>query len=153
MCLQGTFPSEVRPEYITEEIVDLFSLVDNRQISVGFQSGSDKVLHEMRRGHTVEAGLNAFDLLTDHGYTPVFDFILGNPNETEEDQWATLNLIRSLGANARARLHFFMPLPGTPWAFLSPTPLFPQIHSEIGRLAKDELISGDFDRQLNFMTD
>ncbi|MHA2345326.1 MAG: TIGR04013 family B12-binding domain/radical SAM domain-containing protein, partial [Candidatus Hodarchaeales archaeon] len=148
----GTFPSEVRPEYITEDVVDLFSQVDNTQISVGFQSGSDKILQEMRRGHSVEAGLNASDLLTDHGYVPVFDFILGNPNESEDDQWATLKIIRDLGRSAQARLHYFMPLPGTPWASKKPTPLFPNVHSEIGRLAREELISGDFDRQLNFMS-
>ncbi len=149
----GTFPSEVRPEYITEDVVHLFSQVDNKQISVGFQSGSERILQEMRRGHTVEAGLTAFELLSDHGYIPIFDFILGNPNETEADQWATLTLIRDLGSKARARLHYFMPLPGTPWATELPTPLYPDISSEIGRLARDELISGDFDRQLRFIKD
>ncbi len=146
----GTFPSEVRPEYITEEVISLFSTVDNTQISVGFQSGSDKVLTNMRRGHDVTAGLHAYELLTAQGYTPNFDFILGNPNETEQDQWDTLRLMRDLGNKARVRLHYFMPLPGTPWASEKPTPLYPQVQSEIGRLAHDEIIAGDFDRQYSF---
>ncbi|PWI49261.1 B12-binding domain/radical SAM domain-containing protein [Candidatus Heimdallarchaeota archaeon B3_Heim] len=146
----GTFPSEVRPEYITEDIVSIFSSVDNTQISVGFQSGSDKILHDMRRGHTVDAGMRAYDLLTSQGYTPVFDFILGTPSETEQDQWDTLEVMRDLGRKARVRLHYFMPLPGTPWSSEKPVPLFPQVHSEIGRLAHDEILSGDFDRQYSF---
>ncbi|MHA2109681.1 MAG: TIGR04013 family B12-binding domain/radical SAM domain-containing protein, partial [Candidatus Hodarchaeales archaeon] len=146
----GTFPSEVRPEYITEDMVSIFSTVDNTQISVGFQSGSDKILQDMRRGHSVEAGLRAYDLLTSQGYTPVFDFILGTPSETEQDQWNTLDIMRELGKKARVRLHYFMPLPGTPWSSKQPVLLFPQVQSEIGRLAHDEIISGDFDRQYSF---
>ncbi len=146
----GTFPSEIRPEYITEDSISLFSMVDNSQLSVGFQSGSDKVLHDMRRGHTVEAGIHAYDLLSEHGLVPVFDFILGTPTESENDQWATLSLMRELGKKARVRLHYFMPLPGTPWATSSPIPLYPDVQSEIGRLAHDEIISGDFARQLTF---
>ena len=146
----GSFPSEVRPEYVTEDIISIFSEVDNLQLSVGFQSGSDRVLHDMRRGHNVEAGMKAYDNLTSNGFTPVFDFILGTPTELEDDQWKTLRLMRELGKKARVRLHYFMPLTGTPWANEKPAPLYPNVHSEIGRLAHDEIISGDFDRQLQF---
>ncbi|MHA1513886.1 MAG: TIGR04013 family B12-binding domain/radical SAM domain-containing protein [Candidatus Hodarchaeales archaeon] len=144
----GTFPSEVRPEYVTEDIISIFSEVDNSQLSVGFQSGSDRILRDMRRGHTVEAGMKAYDILTSNGFTPVFDFILGTPTETEADQWETLRLMRELGKKARVRLHYFMPLTGTPWANEKPAPLYPNVHSEIGRLAHDKILSGDFDRQM-----
>jgi radical SAM superfamily enzyme YgiQ (UPF0313 family) len=104
----------------------------------------------MRRGHSVESGIQAYDLLTNQGYTPVFDFILGTPTEIEQDQWDTITLMRELGQKARVRLHYFMPLPGTPWATKKPVPLYPQIQTEIGRLARDEILSGDFDRQIAF---
>lgn len=143
----GTFPSEIRPEYVTDKILALFDGVANRQISVGFQSGSDRVLSEMRRGHSVADGLHAFDLLTSHGFTPVFDFLLGVPTETIDEQWQTLRLIRKLGKKARARLHYFIPLPGTPWENSSPSSLDPYVQSEIGRLAKSEIITGAFAKQ------
>ncbi len=146
----GTFPSEVRPEYITEETVSLFDLTHNDQISVGFQSGSDRVLKDMRRGHNVEDGLIALNILSDHGYTPIFDFILGNPNESLDEQWETLNLVREMGNKAKARLHYFMPLPGTPWAELTPTPLPIEIHAEIGRLAKAEIVMGELTSQMEY---
>jgi len=149
----GTFPSEVRPEYITEDIVSLFDNLSNKQISVGFQSGSNNVLLDMRRGHTVEDGLKAHDLLTSHGLTPLFDFLLGTPSETVNDQWATLNLIRELGTKARVRLHYFMPLPGTPWVESTPVPLGRNIQAEIGRLAKAEIITGEFAKQIDFTLD
>ncbi|MFX0170778.1 MAG: TIGR04013 family B12-binding domain/radical SAM domain-containing protein [Candidatus Hodarchaeota archaeon] len=146
----GTFPSEIRPEYITDDTIELFDYVFNKQVSVGFQSGSDRILLKMRRGHSVSDGLDAFDLLTSHGLTPVFDFILGSPSETEAEQWETLHLIRELGTKARVRLHYFMPLPGTPWQDSIPTPLYPKNQIEIGRLAKDKIISGEFLRQFQF---
>lgn len=146
----GTFPSEVRPEYITESTISLLETISNEQISVGFQSGSDRVLSEMRRGHTVSDGLAAFDLLTSHGFTPVFDFILGSPSETEAEQWETLNIIREMGNKAQTRLHYFMPLPGTPWESSIPEPLYPEIQKEIGRLAKNEIVTGEFIKQYQF---
>lgn len=146
----GTFPSEVRPEYITPDILPLFDNLENKTISVGFQSGSDRVLRYMRRGHTVSDGLNAQDYLTSYGLTPLFDFLLGAPSETLEEQWETLDLIRDLGKPAQVRLHYFMPLPGTPWASSLPSPLDKSIITEIGRLARVEIITGEFAKQIQF---
>jgi B12-binding domain/radical SAM domain protein len=146
----GTFPSEIRPEYVNDATIEFFDDVFNTQISVGFQSGSDRILSEMRRGHTVSDGLDAFDLLTSHGLIPVFDFILGSPSEIEAEQWETLSLIRELGKKVRVRLHYFMPLPGTPWEKGTPAPLYPKIQKEIGRLAKDKIISGNVVKQFQF---
>ncbi|UCG01725.1 MAG: TIGR04013 family B12-binding domain/radical SAM domain-containing protein [Candidatus Heimdallarchaeota archaeon] len=143
----GTFPSEIRPEYITDKILSLFDMIANQQFSVGFQSGSDRVLKEMRRGHSVADGLQAYDLMVSQGFTPVFDFLLGVPSETKAEQWQTLSLIRELGKKAQTRLHYFMPLPGTPWKNSSPALLSPEIQSEIGRLAKSKIIMGAFAKQ------
>ncbi|UCG90502.1 MAG: TIGR04013 family B12-binding domain/radical SAM domain-containing protein [Candidatus Heimdallarchaeota archaeon] len=144
----GTFPSEIRPEYITNKTIILFDEVTNRQVSVGFQSGSDRILHEMRRGHSVADGLQAYDLLISRGLTPIFDFILGVPSETTEEQWQTLTLIRELGRKARVRLHYFIPLPSTPWENSSPAPLDSEVYSEIGRLARAKIVMGMFAKQL-----
>ncbi|MHA2225571.1 MAG: TIGR04013 family B12-binding domain/radical SAM domain-containing protein [Candidatus Hodarchaeales archaeon] len=146
----GTFPSEIRPEYVTDEILKLFDKLANRQVSVGFQSGSDRVLKNMRRGHTVDDGLQAFKIITSHGFTPIFDFLLGSPSETIEEQWQTLDLIRELGGKSKVRLHYFMSLPGTPWENSNPAPLDPDIQSEIGRLTQAEIVGGEFARQLQF---
>lgn len=146
----GTFPSEIRPEYITDSVLSLFDKVTNTQVSVGFQSGSDRVLSKMARGHSVADGLHAFDLLTSYGVTPVFDFLLGVPSETSIEQWETLSLIRELGRKARVRLHYFLPLPGTPWKNSVPSPLNSDVQSEIGRLAKEKIITGAFSKQFEF---
>ncbi len=145
----GTFPSEVRPEYITEETISLFEKISNNSISIGFQSGSDNILTNMRREHTVQDGLAAYEIMKSHGYLPVFDFILGTPSETLSAQWETLDFVRQFQGKALVRLHYFMPLPGTPWQDLIPVPLSSEILTEIGRLAKAKIITGEFVKQMN----
>src|SRR5438067_4727359 len=51
----GTFPSECRPEHVTPRSLRLLSrYVDNRQLVIGGQSGSERLLESMHRGHSVE---------------------------------------------------------------------------------------------------
>ena len=51
----GTFPSEVRPEFISDRLLELVSeYCANTTISMGGQSGSQRILDLIRRGHTVE---------------------------------------------------------------------------------------------------
>jgi len=112
----GTFPSEVRPESVTPEVLEAVrGLVDNRRLSIGVQSGSDKVLEAVGRGHTVEDGLRAVRCARAYGFLPYVDVLCGLPGETEEDVRMTLRLIREvIRQGGKVRLHTFVPLPGTP---------------------------------------
>lgn len=48
----GTFPSEVRPEFVTDESAEIVrKYCANDSLSLGAQSGSDRILKEIRRGH------------------------------------------------------------------------------------------------------
>lgn len=83
----GTFPSEVRPEFVTEESVELVrKYCANDSLSLGAQSGSGRILKEIRRGHTVEDSISAVECCLEHEIVPAVDFIFGLPTETEEDQ-------------------------------------------------------------------
>ena len=63
------------------------------------QSGSNKILKEMNRNHSVEEYLKLIDKLNfvrdDLAFSS--DFIVGFPGETEEDFEATLDVIRKVG--------------------------------------------------------
>src|SRR3990172_3477378 len=51
----GTFPSEVRPEFIKGNILELVSdYCENTVINMGGQSGSQRILEIIGRKHTVE---------------------------------------------------------------------------------------------------
>jgi B12-binding domain/radical SAM domain protein len=111
----GTFPSEVRPEFVTPEMVGLVtSYCANKEIHLGGQSGSDRMLKAIHRGHSAARVVEASIIVKDAGLTPVVDFIFGMPGEREEDQAATLDCIQAIiREGGKIRAHYFTPLPGT----------------------------------------
>ncbi|TAJ43821.1 TIGR04013 family B12-binding domain/radical SAM domain-containing protein [Methanofollis fontis] len=141
----GTFPSEVRPEFVTDESLDLITrYCSNKRLHFGAQSGSDRVLRSLRRGHTVADVRRAIDAVRDHGMMPVVDFIVGLPCEEDGDQLATLDLVHEVVRRGRAHVHLFIPLPGTPMAGMRPRPLLPEVQRDLGRLALAGRISGSW---------
>jgi len=114
----GSFPSELRPEHVSSEALALIRrYCDNRTLIVGAQSGSERLLAEMGRGHGVEPVRRAVALALEAGFLPSVDLIFGLPGETAGDRVDTRLLAEELaGRGARVHAHTFMPLPGTPWS-------------------------------------
>ncbi len=114
----GAFPSELRPEHVTPRALALLRrFCDNRQLIVGGQSGSDRVLAATGRGHDAETVTRAAALALEAGFRPSVDFIFGLPGEEEPDREATRRqLARLARMGARVHAHAFDPFPGTPWA-------------------------------------
>jgi B12-binding domain/radical SAM domain protein len=141
----GSFPSEVRPEFVRDEGLELVQeFCANRSIHFGLQSGSDRVLGRLGRGHTVGDALEAADRVLAHGFTPVIDIILGFPFETDAEQEETVAVVRYLaGRGCRIHAHRFTPLPGTPLAGADPPrPILPEARRVFGRLALEGKLSG-----------
>jgi B12-binding domain/radical SAM domain protein len=118
----GTFPSEVRPEHVNDETVDLIlRYADNKSLVIGAQSGSDRVLELCNRGHTVEDVYNAVKIAIKKGVSVSLDFIFGLPGETKEDIDKTIKVMRDfIKMGAKIHAHTFMPLPQTPFAKAKP---------------------------------
>lgn len=133
----GTFPSEVRPEFVTQEILELVKqYCVNSSLHIGGQSGSERILEEVDRGHGVEDIISAVELCLKFDITPVVDLLFGLPAESTSDQFATLNLARWVcSRGGLIRVHYFKPLPGTPYEDQKPAPLAKDVRREIGRLA------------------
>lgn len=133
----GTFPSEVRPEFINDSILELIqTYCKNTTINMGGQSGSQRMLTNIRRNHTVEDIIIGAEKCIDHDFAPVVDFIFGLPDETEEDQLDTLNLIKWLtGKGGKVHSHYFMPLPGTAFENSIPALLSGKVKKVMGALA------------------
>nr|WP_048055566.1 TIGR04013 family B12-binding domain/radical SAM domain-containing protein [Methanotorris igneus] len=145
----GTFPSEVRPEFIKKETIELVvEYCDNKYLHFGAQSGSDEMLRYIRRGHTVDDVLNAIDLCVEYGLIPKVDFIFGFPNENEHHRKESIELIKYIiKKNGKVHAHYFMPLPGTYFENSSPTPLDKETLKILGKLAQKGLISGSWGYQ------
>jgi B12-binding domain/radical SAM domain protein len=133
----GTFPSEVGPETVTPEVVDLVRrYCGNDNLIFGAQSGSDHLLRLLRRNHSVADVYRAAEVIVAGGLTPIVDLIFGLPGEEPEDVVATLRLMEDLVAmGAVLHTHTFMPLPGTPLEDAPPGQVDPALHPLLDRLA------------------
>lgn len=145
----GTFPGEVRPETVSKELMkDIKPYISNSRISIGLQSGSNDVLREIHRGHTVEEGIDAINILLDIGFTPVVDIIIGLPSASEEDELETIHVIEELTKRQTLiRAHVFMPLPGTKLEDTPFKPVYPKIRKMLGKLSSKGKIEGNWTNQ------
>ena len=145
----GTFPSEVRPDFITSEVMEIISkYVYNRYLVVGAQSGSDRILSLCRRGHTVSDIEKAAKILKKFNFSGVFDFLFGLPYEEEKDRCESFKLINyliSLGMKIRA--HTFIPLPQTPFFLEKVTEIDLKTKEFLGKLAKEGKLTGSWSYQ------
>ena len=132
----GSFPSEVRPEHVSQDAVELVrQYAANDNLVIGAQSGSPRMLDLSHRGHSVEDTYRAVRYTLDAGLCANVDFIFGMPGETEEDQALTRRVIEDLAAmGARIHSHAFMPLAGTPWADSPPGDVDPETRDLLERL-------------------
>jgi B12-binding domain/radical SAM domain protein len=150
----GTFPSEVRPEFVTDQALELITrYCANRSISLGGQSGSPAVLQRIGRGHgrgEIEA---ACELALDFGITPQVDLIFGLPMESAEDQRMTLDLAKWIvRKGGKVRAHRFTPLPGTPLCSARPARLEEVVEAELGRMALSGHLTGTWSSDLRGRT-
>ncbi len=145
----GVFPSEVRPEFVDREAALLLKeSVDNRRVIVGAQSGSDRMLKELHRGHTAEDVTNAVIHLRSAGFDVDVDYIFGLPKETEEDVRETLEHMKELiRLGARVHAHVFLPLPGTPYSFEKPGKISEWLRKELFKLLGRGAMYGQWETQ------
>ncbi|MGC8744974.1 MAG: TIGR04013 family B12-binding domain/radical SAM domain-containing protein [Verrucomicrobiia bacterium] len=149
----GTFPSEVRPEHISPQSLKIFKkYVNNNNLVIGGQSGSDRILKKCHRGHNAESIIRAARYCREEGYIPNVDFILGFPEETEEDVSKTIRLIDNLVYyGARIHLHYFIPLPGSPYGNKIPASIGDITRKKIEKLISAGSVYGQWKQQEDFV--
>lgn len=114
----GSFPSEIRPEFITIEGLKLLKqYVHNDNLIIGAQTGSARLLKICNRGHSLDAIVNGINCSLQTGFKVNVDFIFGIPGETKEDIDETIQFIEKIKQkNVTIHAHTFIPLPLTPFA-------------------------------------
>ena len=146
----GSFPSEVRPEYVNEQTVDLIKrYCDNDNIIIGAQSGSQHILDLCHRGHTVEDVYQAVRLTLKSGLKVNVDFIFGLPEEGEEEIFDSIKVMQDLiKLGARIHAHTFIPLPQTPFSKSSGTVLSSDLFKFLKKGESDGTVFGDWQKQV-----
>lgn len=111
-----SFPRDFHP--------DIVNAIDENEnlcnwVHLPVQSGSDKVLRNMRRGHTIENYKKRIDAIkaSDREIALTTDLIVGFPGETDEDFQQTLDLYKYCEFDS-AYIFKYSERPGTPAAEL-----------------------------------
>lgn len=145
----GSFPSEVRPEHVTTEALRLLKrFVNNDNLVIGGQSGSDEVLAAVNRGHRAADVERAVRLCIEEGFVPNVDLLFGLPGEDEAAAQTTARFAQHLAdLGARIHAHSFMPLPGTPLRGAAAGRIDPAIDAVLERLTGRGRAYGQHRRQ------
>ncbi|MHA1230033.1 MAG: TIGR04013 family B12-binding domain/radical SAM domain-containing protein [Candidatus Helarchaeota archaeon] len=145
----GTFPGEVRPDSVNEDVLNtIIPYISNNSCIVGGQSGSDRILKILRRGHTVVDIENAVDIFLKYEITPKVDMIFGFYFERPEDEELTIQFMRRIiKKGAIIHAHTFMPLPGTPLEKAPPGKLTETYKRFLGEWSKKGKIYGSWGYQ------
>lgn len=112
------------PLFITEEVAEVMATEPKiaKHLHLPVQSGSSKVLKEMKRGYSREEFLSKISLLKKGGIWVSTDIIVGYPTETEEDFKETLTLVDECNFSG-AYCFKFSPRMGTPAFSLKELPV------------------------------
>ena len=107
------------PVEFTDSLINVYAEVPElvSHIHLPVQSGSDRILMAMKRGHTAleyKSKLRRIKALRPN-MSFSSDFIIGFPGETDKDFEATMNLIQAVGFDTSFSF-IYSPRPGTPAA-------------------------------------
>lgn len=107
-----SFPRDFHPD-----IIDAINENENlcNWVHLPFQSGSDRILKRMKRGHTIESYFKKIDKLkaSNRDIALTTDIIVGFPGETESDFEDTKRAVEYCGFDS-AYIFKYSPRPGTP---------------------------------------
>lgn len=105
-------PNGVRVDALDEELLGLFKRAGLYIISLGIESGSDRVLQLMKKDLTVSKVHKVVDLIRSFDIDIAGFFIMGLPQETILDMKKTVELSLKLDL-IRANFFTYLPFPGT----------------------------------------
>ena len=107
-----TCPNGVRLDTLDKELLLTMKDAGLYSISVGVESGSERILKDMKKNLTKEKIREKINLIKDCGLEVSGFFIIGYPTETREDIMETIDFALSLNLK-RAGFSLFKPFPGT----------------------------------------
>lgn len=94
--LNMQWQSIIYPKYVDEELVELMAAAGCRQISLGFESGSERMLKNLNKRFTLEDVRVTSTLFADHGIRRMGFLLMGGPGETKKSLEESLAFADSL---------------------------------------------------------
>jgi len=104
-----------RTHLINDQMVSLLKRMNFNFIAFGIESGSQKILSQLKKGATVESHQKAIDLCHAAGIKLACTFIIASPGETLEDLQMTHDFIKKNQSKMSGiEINPAVPHPGTP---------------------------------------
>lgn len=93
--------AECRADYIKEGRVDKEILILAKKaglsfLTIGIESGDERILKRIKKDITVEDAKRSAEILNEVGITPQYSFIVGFPGESKEQIYKTIKLTQTL---------------------------------------------------------
>jgi len=113
--IRWSLDNGLRVSLFNEEKASLFKDTNCDHLSFGAESGSQKILDYINKDITVEQIINVSEITQHFHLGAKYSWMIGFPNETKDDIWATLNLIDTINKINSRSAHFigiFAPYPG-----------------------------------------
>lgn len=116
-----------RANLINEKLCKLLKKLNATTISVGFESGSEKILKSLKGDNvTVKEGNNAISLLHKYNFVVYGLFMIGSPGENEEDLQKTYNMAKDSRIKV-LNVNVTMPFVGTKlWDYAIRNKIYPK---------------------------
>jgi len=106
------FAVRARVDQVDHELLAWMSRAGCARILYGFESGSQRILDQMKKGITLEQIRRAVRMTQDVGIKVIGFFLVGSPGETEQTVEETVRFALDLGIEY-AQFHKVMPKPET----------------------------------------
>ena len=103
---------EITVGVIKERSVEYMRRSGCVRINIGIESGNDRILRSVKKGHTIEKAYTAVDVCRRAGIEVGTFFMIGFPEETEETLRDTLTAIERINTDV-VMLSIFTPYPGS----------------------------------------
>ncbi len=106
------FKCSTRVDFVSDEMAMWLKKAGCLSVSLGVESGSQKILNTIHKRINIDDIVTTFKLLSSKGLNPGALIMVGNPGESDETIQDTINLLNRLGAyNCSASIA--MVFPGT----------------------------------------
>jgi radical SAM superfamily enzyme YgiQ (UPF0313 family) len=103
-----------RVDMITKDLLLKMRAAGCASVWFGVESGSQRVLNEMKKGISPEQTIRAIGWVRELRLKPVPNVLIGFPGETEESAWRTIKFAEKISPDEVAFFNIATPLPGTP---------------------------------------
>ena len=106
------FAATARADTLTMPMIEALEHAGCTQLSIGAESGSQKILDFLGTNKKVSDTISAFDMLKDKHIDTFVNFIVGVPSEEEKDVSETIGLVRRIRPTL-VSVSFLTAYPGT----------------------------------------